>query len=58
MTQKVTTVAGTGEQGNNKIGGKIGRDQPISSPWDVVVGSAPGMNFHPLQICSSSGDPK
>ena len=41
-TKLVTTVAGTGAQGNDKVGGKIGQDQAISSPWDVVVGPSPG----------------
>lgn len=33
----VTTVAGTGSQGNDRVGGKIGTEQEISSPWDVTV---------------------
>ncbi|XP_076678461.1 NHL repeat-containing protein 2 isoform X2 [Andrena cerasifolii] len=33
----VTTVAGTGSQGHDRVGGKIGRDQVLSSPWDVAV---------------------
>ncbi|XP_058832124.1 NHL repeat-containing protein 2 isoform X2 [Topomyia yanbarensis] len=33
----VTTVVGTGKQGCDRIGGKTGRDQVISSPWDVAV---------------------
>ncbi|KAL1388244.1 hypothetical protein pipiens_012687 [Culex pipiens pipiens] len=35
--KQVTTVAGSGQQGCDRIGGKIGRDQIISSPWDVAV---------------------
>ncbi|XP_028415084.1 NHL repeat-containing protein 2-like [Dendronephthya gigantea] len=41
-SKTVTTVAGTGLQGNDKIGGKIGKEQKISSPWDVVIGPSPG----------------
>ncbi|CAK9824867.1 NHL repeat-containing protein 2 [Anthophora retusa] len=33
----VTTVAGTGTQGHDYIGGKIGKDQALSSPWDVAI---------------------
>lgn len=34
--KSVETVVGTGKQGNDFQGGKS-KDQPISSPWDVVV---------------------
>ncbi|XP_017796605.1 PREDICTED: NHL repeat-containing protein 2 isoform X1 [Habropoda laboriosa] len=33
----VITVAGTGTQGHDYIGGKIGEEQVLSSPWDVAV---------------------
>ncbi|XP_055906089.1 NHL repeat-containing protein 2 [Eupeodes corollae] len=33
----VTTIAGTGEQGNDKVGGLLGSLQKLSSPWDVVA---------------------
>ncbi|KAK9878915.1 hypothetical protein WA026_003741 [Henosepilachna vigintioctopunctata] len=33
----VETVAGTGVQGNDFKGGKIGKQQSISSPWDLVL---------------------
>lgn len=33
----VETIAGTGVQGTDSVGGLIGRDQELSSPWDVVV---------------------
>ncbi|XP_017858461.1 PREDICTED: NHL repeat-containing protein 2 [Drosophila arizonae] len=33
----VETLAGTGSQGNERIGGKLGPLQPLSSPWDVSV---------------------
>jgi hypothetical protein len=38
----VSTLAGTGHQGNDKEGGGNGTEQSISSPWDVIVGPAPG----------------
>ncbi|XP_033109725.1 NHL repeat-containing protein 2-like [Anneissia japonica] len=34
----VSTVAGTGEMGEDKEGGNQGTEQPISSPWDVAIG--------------------
>lgn len=36
-TSTVTTIAGTGKQGYDRRGGKTGRQQEISSPWDVAV---------------------
>ncbi|XP_011498038.1 PREDICTED: NHL repeat-containing protein 2 [Ceratosolen solmsi marchali] len=33
----VTTIAGTGHQGRDYIGGKIGKEQELSSPWDVSI---------------------
>lgn len=33
----VETVVGTGKQGNDRVGGKPGPEQEISSPWDVAV---------------------
>ncbi|XP_053977698.1 NHL repeat-containing protein 2 isoform X1 [Hylaeus volcanicus] len=33
----VTTVAGTGSQGHDYVGGKPGKDQALSSPWDVAI---------------------
>lgn len=44
----VITVAGTGSQGNDRLGGKIGVQQEISSPWDVCIYSTPDldMSFH------------
>lgn len=32
----VATIAGTGLQGNDRVGGKIGTEQEISSPWDIA----------------------
>uniref|UniRef100_A0A182JIX7 Thioredoxin-like fold domain-containing protein n=1 Tax=Anopheles atroparvus TaxID=41427 RepID=A0A182JIX7_ANOAO len=47
-TRQVSTVAGNGAQGNDRTGGKSGRDQPLSSPWDVAVYSTRDMDmsFH------------
>ncbi|XP_023242175.1 NHL repeat-containing protein 2-like [Centruroides sculpturatus] len=39
-SRKVKTIAGTGKQGYDKIGGKIGIQQEISSPWDVCLASS------------------
>ncbi|KAH8324665.1 hypothetical protein KR074_011905 [Drosophila pseudoananassae] len=33
----VETLAGTGVQGCDRIGGNAGPQQPISSPWDVAI---------------------
>ncbi|XP_032582775.1 NHL repeat-containing protein 2 isoform X1 [Drosophila sechellia] len=33
----VETLAGTGIQGNERIGGRLGPLQPLSSPWDVAI---------------------
>lgn len=36
--ETVTTIAGTGVMGTDKYGGTLGKDQPLSSPWDVAIG--------------------
>lgn len=36
VERKVTTLAGTGRQGNWMQGGGDGRSTPLSSPWDIV----------------------
>ncbi|KAJ1140331.1 hypothetical protein NDU88_006688 [Pleurodeles waltl] len=41
---KVSTVAGVGTQGSDKEGGAQGDQQPISSPWDLVIGGSSGLN--------------
>ncbi|XP_017854572.2 NHL repeat-containing protein 2 [Drosophila busckii] len=33
----VETLAGTGHQGHDRTGGRLGPLQPLSSPWDVAV---------------------
>ena len=48
-TKTVKTVAGTGLQGTDFEGGKPGLQQPISSPWDVILGSAVGKSC--LFVC-------
>ena len=35
------TLAGTGLQGYDLEGGRSGRIQPISSPWDVALAKSP-----------------
>ncbi|CAL4133722.1 unnamed protein product, partial [Meganyctiphanes norvegica] len=36
-TKEVVTVAGTGQQGSDLLGGKQGTQQEISSPWDLCL---------------------
>ncbi|XP_036029248.1 NHL repeat-containing protein 2 [Onychomys torridus] len=38
--EMVSTIAGVGVQGTDTEGGQRGEKQPISSPWDVVVGTS------------------
>ncbi|KAK3529554.1 hypothetical protein QTP70_031972, partial [Hemibagrus guttatus] len=40
LERRVTTLAGIGIQGTDKEGGAMGLQQPISSPWDIVLGTA------------------
>ncbi|XP_034134302.1 NHL repeat-containing protein 2 isoform X1 [Drosophila guanche] len=35
--EMVETLAGTGQQGNERVGGRVGPLQSLSSPWDVAV---------------------
>jgi hypothetical protein len=37
----VTTLAGNGTRGNDLEGGRIGSEQPLSSPWDICLGYSP-----------------
>ncbi|XP_043265998.1 NHL repeat-containing protein 2 isoform X1 [Colletes gigas] len=37
IKKTVITVAGTGSQDNDYVGGKLGKDQGLSSPWDVAI---------------------
>ena len=41
-TRSVRTIVGNGVQGHDLEGGKIGREQVISSPWDVILGRSLG----------------
>ncbi|XP_017476060.1 PREDICTED: NHL repeat-containing protein 2 [Rhagoletis zephyria] len=36
-TRRVETLAGTGQQGIDRVGGKLGPLQAISSPWDIAA---------------------
>ncbi|XP_054454668.1 NHL repeat-containing protein 2 [Anoplopoma fimbria] len=47
---RVSTLAGVGAQGTDKEGGAMGPQQPISSPWDVTLGSAGGAEGNVLWI--------
>lgn len=48
---KVSTLAGTGAQSRDQDGGAPGPKQPISSPWDVTLGTAGGSQL-PVHPCS------
>ncbi|RUS85841.1 hypothetical protein EGW08_006393 [Elysia chlorotica] len=47
---KVTTLAGTGHQGTDKIGGKTYTSQELASPWDLVLSKTPDGNTDVLLI--------
>ncbi|XP_022597980.1 NHL repeat-containing protein 2 [Seriola dumerili] len=47
---RVSTLAGVGVQGTDKEGGAMGPQQPISSPWDVTLGTAGGVEDNVLWI--------
>ncbi|KAJ8264713.1 hypothetical protein GJAV_G00152920 [Gymnothorax javanicus] len=47
---RVSTLAGTGLQGSDKEGGAMGIEQPISSPWDLALGTAGGEEDNVLWI--------
>ncbi|XP_014662525.1 PREDICTED: NHL repeat-containing protein 2-like [Priapulus caudatus] len=51
----VTTVAGTGQMGHDREGGKQGREQPISSPWDVCLGCSPGADARNVLFIAAAG---
>ena len=38
----VSTILGSGVQGNDKEGGRKGEEQEISSPWDLAIGDSVG----------------
>jgi len=39
--RSVGTLVGTGRQGRDLVGGRAGREQPLSSPWDLVFEADP-----------------
>ncbi|KAM9774353.1 NHL repeat-containing protein 2 isoform X1 [Syngnathus typhle] len=47
---RVSTLAGLGVQGTDKDGGAMGDEQPISSPWDVALGTAGGAEDNVLWV--------
>ncbi|XP_057682331.1 NHL repeat-containing protein 2 isoform X2 [Corythoichthys intestinalis] len=49
-SRQVSTLAGVGVQGTDKEGGAEGTQQPISSPWDVALGSAGGVDDNVLWV--------
>ncbi|KAM3860171.1 NHL repeat-containing protein 2 [Diretmus argenteus] len=50
LAGQVSTLAGVGTQGTDKEGGAMGPQQPISSPWDVSLGTAGGAEENLLWI--------
>lgn len=50
LEKSVSTLAGVGTQGTDKEGGAPGPKQPISSPWDVTLGTAGGPEDNVLWI--------
>ena len=47
----VSTLVGTGRQGNDKTGGQCGTEQEISSPWDLAIGDDLGMLLIGFYFC-------
>ncbi|XP_039631906.1 NHL repeat-containing protein 2 isoform X1 [Polypterus senegalus] len=50
LEEKVSTIAGVGMQGTDKEGGAFGKQQPISSPWDLALGTAGSNEYNVLWI--------
>uniref|UniRef100_A0AAV2LIB1 NHL repeat-containing protein 2 n=1 Tax=Knipowitschia caucasica TaxID=637954 RepID=A0AAV2LIB1_KNICA len=50
LNEKVSTLAGVGVQGTDKEGGAMGPEQPISSPWDLALGTAGGEDGNVLWV--------
>ncbi|KAJ8386564.1 hypothetical protein AAFF_G00168900 [Aldrovandia affinis] len=48
--EQVSTLAGMGVQGTDKEGGAMGPQQPISSPWDLALGTAGGEEGNVLWV--------
>ena len=51
----MSTIAGTGHQGNDKEGGAMGTDQEISSPWDLALGNSPDSSHPNLLYVAMAG---
>ncbi|XP_029540314.2 NHL repeat-containing protein 2 [Oncorhynchus nerka] len=47
---QVSTLAGVGFQGTDMEGGAMGPQQPISSPWDLALGTAGGEEDNMLWV--------
>ena len=54
-TGGVCTLAGTGTQGKDKVGGAVGVAQEISSPWDVELGKSPGSDSFDMLYVAMAG---
>ena len=54
-THTVSTIAGTGCQGNDKEGGQVGTEQEISSPWDLALGKSPDSSHPNLLYVAMAG---
>ena len=52
LAGRVSTLAGVGAQGTDKDGGAAGPQQPISSPWDVTLGTAGECRDAVIPICA------
>ncbi|XP_052771695.1 NHL repeat-containing protein 2-like isoform X2 [Mya arenaria] len=55
-TQEVVTVAGTGSQGSDKIGGETGLKQEIASPWDLELVDGLGGEKDALLMMAMAGN--
>ncbi|XP_055955641.1 NHL repeat-containing protein 2 [Patella vulgata] len=55
ISRNVTTVIGTRQQGDDKVGGKIGTQQIISSPWDLTLGKSPGSTVEDVLYIAMAG---
>lgn len=56
IKRTVTTVAGTGSQGHDYVGGKLWKDQVLSSPWDLAIYNYEyGKNTVPVLLIAIAG---
>ena len=51
----MSTLAGTGSQGKDKVGGAVGVAQEICSPWDVELGKSPGSDSCDVLFVAMAG---